>query len=96
MDEGNLDDLEDVRVRAERERGKESGKVSREEGRALARLHLFGEFGGKGKGEDIIDPYYGGGEGFEIAYEQCVRMSEGLLREVVKQVGRDVKVNKGP
>lgn len=35
---------------------------------------LFGEHSG-GKIEVVEDPYYGGKEGFEIAYEQCMRFS---------------------
>ena len=39
---------------------------------------------GLGKdGEVIDDPWYGGGEGFEVAYRQCVRFSKGLLREIL-------------
>lgn len=41
---------------------------------------LFGEFGGKGKAEIVDDPYYGGRDGFEIAYEQIVRFSNNFLK----------------
>jgi low molecular weight phosphotyrosine protein phosphatase len=42
---------------------------------------LFGEFSGKKKAEIVDDPYYGGSEGFEIAYEQIVRFSNNFLAE---------------
>ncbi|KAI9655238.1 MAG: hypothetical protein M1831_004948 [Alyxoria varia] len=31
-------------------------------------------------GEEVIDPYYGGKKGFDIAYEQVERFSQGFLR----------------
>jgi len=46
-----------------------------------AKVVLFGEFGGRGK-EEVDDPYYGGAEGFEVAYEQCVRLSKAWLKDV--------------
>ena len=67
--------------------GAEGGNKAREDGEeGLARLCLFGDFGGR-EGEVIDDPWYGGGEGFEVAYKQCVRFSKGLLREIL---GEDV------
>ena len=46
-------------------------------------LLQFGEFGGKGKGgEEINDPYYGGQEGFQTAYEQANRFSKAFLQEL--------------
>ncbi|POY73561.1 hypothetical protein BMF94_3499 [Rhodotorula taiwanensis] len=45
-------------------------------GRAIA---LFGSFG---DGKVIDDPYYGGPNGFDKTYEQCVRYSEGLLQDM--------------
>ncbi|PQE23371.1 phosphotyrosine phosphatase protein [Rutstroemia sp. NJR-2017a WRK4] len=71
MDRDNLDDLQALSRRTE-------GK---------AQVMLFGEFaaaGGKaGEGaEEIEDPYYGGNEGFKVAFEQCRRFSGNFLREV--------------
>jgi low molecular weight phosphotyrosine protein phosphatase len=46
-------------------------------------LEQFGEFGGKGKGgEEIDDPYYGGRDGFDTAYEQANRFSKAFLAEL--------------
>lgn len=78
MDAENLRDLRGMR---ERVRGGERGK---------AKVMLFGAFGGRGgeeegegeEGEEVEDPYYGGEEGFEVAFGQMVRFSEGFLREV--------------
>ncbi|GAA5924158.1 tyrosine protein phosphatase LTP1 [Sporobolomyces koalae] len=44
-----------------------------------AKVALFGSFD---DGKDIEDPYYGGKDGFEKTYEQCVRYSEALLKEM--------------
>ena len=51
-------------------------------GEPKARIQLFGEYGGWGS-EEIEDPYYGSNEGFDVAFEQCVRMSKGWLKEVL-------------
>jgi low molecular weight phosphotyrosine protein phosphatase len=47
---------------------------------------LFGEFSGKKKAEEVDDPYYGGRDGFEIAYEQCVRFSKNFLKQTFPDV----------
>lgn len=60
MDRSNLHDLQRLQQR------KPEGK---------AKVMLFGEYSG-GKVEVVEDPYYGGKEGFEIAYEQCIRFSK--------------------
>jgi low molecular weight phosphotyrosine protein phosphatase len=73
MDAANLDDLQDLQRRLKR-----NGKG----GNDKAKVMLFGEFGGRER-EEIDDPYYGEGEGFEIAYEQCVRFSKGFMKDVL-------------
>jgi low molecular weight phosphotyrosine protein phosphatase len=77
MDDDNLDDLERLRKAAVKRNGGEEG---------VGKVMLFGEFGGKtrkgGRGEEVQDPYYGGGEGFEIAYEQAVRFSKAFLEKL--------------
>ncbi|GAA6061103.1 hypothetical protein JCM10212_006134 [Sporobolomyces blumeae] len=44
-----------------------------------ATVALFGSFG---DGKEVADPYYGGDDGFERVYQQCVQYSEGLLKEM--------------
>lgn len=46
-----------------------------------AQVMLFGDFGGA-KGEEVVDPYYGARDGFDVAYEQMVRFTEGFVKEV--------------
>ncbi|KAG0662273.1 hypothetical protein C6P46_003459 [Rhodotorula mucilaginosa] len=46
---------------------------------STAKIALFGSFG---DGKVIDDPYYGGPNGFEKTYQQCVQYSEGLLKEM--------------
>lgn len=67
MDRSNLDDLQHL------QRRKQGSK---------AKLMLFGEYSGSGKAEIIKDPYYGGRQGFEKAYEQATRFSINFLEEV--------------
>lgn len=68
MDRSNLRDLKQLQQR-------HGGK---------AKVMLFGEFAGSNKSAEVIsDPYYGGRDGFEVAYEQCLRFSKNFLNEVV-------------
>ncbi|KAF2133680.1 low molecular weight phosphotyrosine protein phosphatase-like protein [Dothidotthia symphoricarpi CBS 119687] len=77
MDADNLEDLERARQKEVKKRGSEEG---------VGKVMLFGEFGGKtkrgGSGEEIVDPYYGGDEGFATAFEQCGRMGRAFLEEL--------------
>lgn len=90
MDEENEEDLLELRRKVVRKRrgkgagagaGAGAGKADGEEG--LARVALWGEFAPEaGKREIVEDPYYGGDEGFEVAWEQCVRFGKEFLRRV--------------
>jgi low molecular weight phosphotyrosine protein phosphatase len=66
MDRQNLRDIKHLQKR--RPHGK-------------AEVMLFGEYSG-GETEEVDDPYYGARDGFEIAYEQCVRFSTNFLEEI--------------
>lgn len=70
MDRSNLSDLQRL------QRGYPDSK---------AKVMLFGEWSGRdgGKAETVSDPYYGGRDGFEKAFEQCSRFSKNFLKEVV-------------
>jgi low molecular weight phosphotyrosine protein phosphatase len=56
------------------------------DGQGKARVALYGDFGGR-KGEEVEDPYYGGGKGFEVAFEQVERFGRGLLEVIEKEAG---------
>jgi low molecular weight phosphotyrosine protein phosphatase len=43
-----------------------------------AKVMLFGVYSG-GAEEEVDDPYYGGQEGFQTAYDQAVRFSTNFL-----------------
>ena len=73
MDKENLHDLQRLRHRV---LGKEGG------GKEMGKVVLFGDFGGR-QGEEVVDPYYGARNGFEIAYEQMVRFSRGFIENVL-------------
>jgi low molecular weight phosphotyrosine protein phosphatase len=79
MDNDNLEDLLRLRQR-ELKKAENEGKVGK--------VMLFGDFGGKarrgGRGEEVADPYYGGNDGFEIAYEQAVRFTKAFLEQLEK------------
>lgn len=72
MDQYNLRDLQRVQRRVE-----SKGQKSR------AQLMLFGEFGGGKTPEEVIDPYYGANNGFDIVFEQVSRFSNNFLQQVV-------------
>jgi low molecular weight phosphotyrosine protein phosphatase len=78
MDGMNMQDLKSMARR--------KGVAGSEEG---CHLSLFGDFGGK-KGEEVEDPYYGGGKGFEIAFEQLERFGKGLL-EIIEREAEEKK-----
>jgi low molecular weight phosphotyrosine protein phosphatase len=71
MDKSNLSDIL-------REQRKKPG--------SKAKVMLFGEYSGTGKVEIVDDPYYGGHDGFETAYEQATRFSKNFLREVFPDI----------
>ncbi|CBY01287.1 hypothetical protein IAQ61_003109 [Plenodomus lingam] len=78
MDADNLEDLLALRRRRVKQLGSEEG---------VGKVMLFGEFGGmggKGRVEEIQDPYYGGEDGFTIAYEQSVRFGKAFLERLEK------------
>ena len=70
MDRDNLRDLQRIQQRS-------GGK---------AQVMLFGQFAGTKKAEEVDDPYYGGKDGFELAYEQCTRFTRNFLKETFPNV----------
>lgn len=87
MDKQNLRYLQQLKRRIESRKGGTEG--------TKAEVRLFGEFGGEVKGggkmaaaglvgEEVVDPYYGADNGFEVVYEQVERFSAAFLREVVE------------
>ncbi|KAL1845187.1 hypothetical protein VTK73DRAFT_961 [Phialemonium thermophilum] len=71
MDRSNLSDLE---------------REKRRRPNSRAKVMLFGEYSGTGKAETIQDPYYGGHNGFQRAYEQAVRFSKNFLKDVFPDI----------
>jgi protein-tyrosine phosphatase len=49
------------------------------------KLHLFLEFSERFSGEEVPDPYYGGGRGFERVLDMVEDASHGLLARVKSQ-----------
>ena len=77
MDRQSLRDIRDLRKR-------------RNNGQGKAQVTLFGAWEEKdghpkkGLGAEVDDPYYGGRDGFETCYEQCVKYGENFLSHVKK------------
>ena len=46
------------------------------------KVHLMLDFGEGTKGRDVPDPYYLGGEGFEVVLDLIENASKGLLEEI--------------
>lgn len=44
-----------------------------------SRVRLLMEFGSEGAAGEVADPYFGGGEGFELVLDQCEDACRGLL-----------------
>lgn len=57
-----------------------------------AQVKLFGEYSATGFAEDIKDPYYGGGDGFEIAFLQVMRFSNNFLEKQYPQAVPPMKM----
>jgi len=83
MDQYNLRDLLRLRdnVLAAQKKGANGASEA-----DVAVVRLFGDFNSDGTlnkrvggGQEIEDPYYGGINGFEIAYEQALKYSKGFL-----------------
>ncbi|KAK6084902.1 Low molecular weight phosphotyrosine protein phosphatase [Seiridium cupressi] len=70
MDRSNLSDLK---------------RLKKPEG-AKAKVMLFGEYSDSGKAEVVQDPYYGGQQGFELAYAQCLKYSKNFLKDIFPDV----------
>lgn len=75
MDAENVEDINEVKEKVARDRSRKGSQ----DDKPLAKVALFGSYGGKSKNEEVEDPYYGGGEGFNIAFEQLMRFSKGFL-----------------
>lgn len=73
MDQDNLRSLQRSRDRWAAKNG--GGKAT------VGQVMLFGDFGGR-KGEEVIDPYFGARNGFEVAHEQMVRFSKGFMMQI--------------
>ena len=72
MDAYNFSDLQRSQRRAET-KGKQ----------IKAKVMIFGDFGDKKEAEEVIDPYYGADNGFEVVYQQVTRFSKNFLEQVI-------------
>jgi low molecular weight phosphotyrosine protein phosphatase len=86
MDDDNLDYLKRMRARITKKNRSDGMRSGKEGNDGLGKVMLFGDFGGS-KGEEVVDPYYGARNGFEIAYEQMVRFSKGFIQYLETDAG---------
>lgn len=70
MDRDNLRNLQRLSLREKRPSGAKGAQVM-----------LFGDFGGV-KGEEVVDPYYGARDGFDVAHKQMVRFTNGFIQQL--------------
>lgn len=87
MDGSNYSDLQALARRAQKQ-----GTLGPE---AVDKVFLYGEFGGRDAREEIDDPYYGGKDGFETAYEQAERCGKGLLRHIEEKAKKAAAAEEG-
>jgi len=86
MDQDNLENLRDMVMR-----GVKRKVISAEAAEEMKKkVMLYGAFGGKSKKEEVVDPYYGGGEGFEIAFEQMGKFGKGLISHIEAEAKKAV------
>jgi low molecular weight phosphotyrosine protein phosphatase len=74
MDESNLSDLR---------------RLHRSRPHSKAQVMLFGTWSGHDEAEEVDDPYYGGADGFEDAYQQCSRFSKNFLAKLLQDREED-------
>jgi low molecular weight phosphotyrosine protein phosphatase len=77
MDDENVVDLKELVLRDVKRKAVDESVESK--------VQLYGVYGGKSKKEEVGDPYYGGRDGFVIAYEQLARFGKGLLKHIEEQ-----------
>ncbi|EER37803.1 phosphotyrosine protein phosphatase [Histoplasma capsulatum H143] len=103
MDSENLENLAYERrraVRGNKKNGQDDAEAEAEaEGASakIAEVRLIGDFSSDGSvtakpggGEVVGDPYYGGKEGFEVIYAQLVRLCQGFLKFLAREVEKSV------
>jgi len=61
-------------------------EVSHGEPPPKAKVQLFLDYLGQGRGKEIPDPYYGGAEGFEEVLDLCEQASDQLLDTIRKDI----------
>ena len=57
--------------------------ISTEDGVPKSKLHLFMGFANNSEFDEVPDPYYGGGNGFERVFDMVKAASEGLLEHII-------------
>ncbi|KAK5958130.1 phosphatidylinositol transfer protein csr1 [Knufia fluminis] len=76
MDASNLNDLQKMQRAIERK-----GKKTK------AHVVLFGEFNGDGA-EEVVDPYYGADNGFDVVFEQVKKFSSNFLKSLEEDAAK--------
>jgi low molecular weight phosphotyrosine protein phosphatase len=81
MDQENCEDL--VNMRNKLVKKKRQGQVgnTKDTEDGLGKVMLWGSAGGF-TGEQVVDPYYGVDNGFDVCFEQMIRFSKGFLKSL--------------
>lgn len=79
MDQENWEDLAYMRNRLMKKRRGATGNTEAED--SLGKVMLWGSAGGF-IGEQVVDPYYGVDNGFDVCFEQMMRFGKGFLKSL--------------
>jgi low molecular weight phosphotyrosine protein phosphatase len=80
MDQENLEDLVAMRNRLMKKR-RDLAENTKETEESLGKVMLWGSAGGFTE-EEVVDPYYGIDNGFDVCFEQMMRFSKGFLKSL--------------
>ena len=90
MDQENCEDLIDMRKRLMK-KSKGLAKDTKDAEDSLCKVMLWGSAGGF-TGEQVVDPYFGADNGFDVCFEQMMRFSKGFLNSL-EESARDISID---
>lgn len=88
MDEDNWEDLVDMRNRFMKKKRQDLVGNTKDAEDGLGKVILWGTAGGF-IGEQVVDPYYGADNGFDVCFEQMMRFGKGFLKSLEESVRKD-------
>ena len=86
MDSENYEDINELKANVAKARKKRAEL----EDKPLAKVIMFGAYGGRSTDEEVDDPYYGGKNGFDVTFEQVSRFSKGFLASLAYEKNNEI------